>query len=199
MDVARVRESVADVRGVLERLEAETAPAIADAARLVVERVNAGGKVLICGNGGSAADAQHMATELVVRYLADRPGIPAVALTVDSSILTAASNDLGFERVFARQVEALGRAGDVLIAISTSGRSPNVLAAVEEARSRGLLTLGLTGGDGGELGRRCDFTVAVPSEHTPYIQTAHLIVEHLWCEALENTARENATREGGGS
>ncbi len=190
MDEARVRESIVDVRGVLERLEAETAPAIAEAARLVVERVKAGGKVLICGNGGSAADAQHMATELVVRYLADRPGIPAIALTVDSSILTAASNDLGFERVFARQVEALGRPGDVLIAISTSGTSANVLLAVDEARTRGILAVGLTGTPGGDLASRCDHVIAVPSSHTPYVQTAHLVVEHLLCEALEEAVRE---------
>ncbi len=185
---------MARTREVLERLEAETAPAIAEAARILVERVKAGGKILICGNGGSAADAQHMATELVVRYLADRPGIAAIALTVDTSILTAASNDLGFERVFARQVEALGRPGDVLVVITTSGTSPNVRAAIAEAGAREIFTLGLTGSAGGEFAALCDLAIVVPASHTPLVQEAHLVVEHLLCEALEEAMSGEASR-----
>jgi D-sedoheptulose 7-phosphate isomerase len=193
LDLERIRSSLAETREVLSRVEDETAQAVAEAAGILVERVKAGGRVLICGNGGSAADAQHMATELVVRYLADRPGIPALALTVDTSILTAASNDYGFERVFARQIEALGRPGDVLIAISTSGTSPNVLRAVEEARTRGIATIGLAGRGGGKLAERCDRIVAVPSTHTPRIQEAHLVIEHLLCEAIEEAVGEEGT------
>ena len=190
MDIERIRSSFAETGGVLDRLARETAPAVAEAARVLVERVKSGGKVMICGNGGSAADAQHVATELAVRYLADRPAIPAIALTVDSSILTAASNDLGFERVFARQIEALGRPEDVLIAISTSGTSPNVLAAVDTARERGIRTLGLTGERGEELARRCDLVIRVPSSITPRIQEAHLVIEHVLCQALEEAFLE---------
>ena len=137
MNVDAIRASMAESARVLERLAAETAPAVETAGRALADCLGSGGKLLLCGNGGSAADAQHVATELVVRYLADRPAIPAIALTVDTSILTAASNDLGFEHAFARQVEALGRPGDGLIAISTSGTSPNVVAAVRTARRAG--------------------------------------------------------------
>ncbi len=172
---------------VLEALGRETAPAVEAAGRALVESVGAGGKVLLCGNGGSAADCQHVATELAVRYLADRSAIPAIALTVDSSVLTAASNDLGFEYVFSRQVEALGRAGDVLIAISTSGTSANVVRAVQVARERGIVTVGLTGQGGGDLHSLVDHWIGVPSDQTPRIQEAHLVVEHLLCEMLEQS------------
>jgi D-sedoheptulose 7-phosphate isomerase len=151
----------------------------------MVEAVRGGAKVLICGNGGSAADSQHIATELGVRFLRERKPIPAIALTVDSSVLTAAANDLGFERVFARQVEALGRPGDVLLAISTSGTSANVVRAVEAGREGGLVTIALTGEGGGDLADLADHCVAVPSGYTPRIQEAHLVIEHLLCEALE--------------
>jgi D-sedoheptulose 7-phosphate isomerase len=192
MDVERIRRSVASTVEVLERVAEETAPAVADAARALVDVVASGGKVLICGNGGSAADSQHVATELTVRFLADRPAIPALALTVDTSILTAASNDLGFENVFARQIEAIGSRGDALLAISTSGSSANVIRAVETARTRGLVTIGLTGQAGGALRERVDHCVAVPSAHTPRIQEAHLVVEHLLCEALDEAWKERA-------
>jgi D-sedoheptulose 7-phosphate isomerase len=155
---------------------------------LLVERVASGGKILVCGNGGSAADAQHVATELTVRYLRDRKAIPALALTVDTSTLTAAANDFGFEFVFARQVEAHGAPGDVLLAISTSGTSPNVVRAVEVAKQRGIVTIGLTGEGGGRLAELADHSIRVPSNHTPRIQEAHLVIEHLLCEALEEAA-----------
>jgi D-sedoheptulose 7-phosphate isomerase len=188
MDQARIAESIAETVAVLTRLGREAAPAVESVARVIRERVAAGGKVLICGNGGSAADAQHVATELAVRYVRNRKAIPAVALTVDSSILTAASNDFGFDRVFARQVEALGRPGDVLLAISTSGGSPNVLRAVETARAAGLVTVGLTGEGGGALAGRVDHCIRVPSRVTARIQEGHLVIEHLLCEALEEWA-----------
>jgi len=147
--------------------------------------VRAGGKLLIFGNGGSAGNAEHIAAELAIRYKTDRPAIPAVALTTDMSTMTAAANDLGFERVFSRQIEALGRPGDVAVGISTSGRSPNVLAALREARSRQLRTTGLGGGDGGELPQLCEAHVTVPSTTTARIQEMHLLVSHLLCKALE--------------
>jgi D-sedoheptulose 7-phosphate isomerase len=164
------------------------APAIREAGVALAGAVSGGGKILLCGNGGSAADAQHFATELTVRYLEDRRALPALALTTDSSTLTAAANDLGFARVFARQVEAFGRPGDALVAISTSGTSPNVIEAVREARARGLVTVGLTGAGGGELGPLVDHWLAVPSDHTPRIQEGHLVVEHLLCEIVERLA-----------
>ena len=186
MDVDRVDRSLAGTLDVLAKLRQEAGVAIAEVSRVLVERVSAGGKILICGNGGSAADAQHMATELTVCYLErDRRPLAAIALTVDTSVLTAAANDLGFERVFSRQVEALGNAGDVLVAISTSGNSANVLRAVEQARAQGLVTVGLTGRGGGALARSVDHWIGVPSDETPRIQEAHLVVEHLFCEALE--------------
>jgi D-sedoheptulose 7-phosphate isomerase len=147
--------------------------------------VRAGGKLLLFGNGGSAADAQHMAAELVIRYQANRPAIAAIALTTDTSALTAGANDLGFEAVFSRQIEALGRLGDVVVAISTSGRSPNVLAGLREARARGLRTTGLTGADGGELCALCDAVITVPSPVTARIQELHILLGHMLCKALE--------------
>lgn len=187
LDEQRIRESVAETTRVLEAVARDSAPLVAKVAGLLIRRIAAGGKILVCGNGGSAADSQHIATELAVRYLSDRKAIPAIALTVDTSILTAASNDLGFEHVFARQVEALGRAGDVLIAISTSGNSANVVQAARTAKSAGLLTVGLTGESGGELAGIVDECLCAPSSHTPRIQEAHLVIEHLLCEALESS------------
>ena len=144
------------------------------------------GKILFFGNGGSAADAQHLATELSVRYVADRPAIAAIALTTDSSTLTAAGNDLGFERIFARQIEALGRPGDVAIGISTSGNSPNVRAALEQARSAGLVTVALTGRDGGNLPEVADHCLIVPATVTSRIQEMHILLGHMLCGALES-------------
>lgn len=192
MDVARLAQSIRESADVLTAL-AELAPEIHRAGELLTEAIAAGGKIMLCGNGGSAADSQHFATELAVRYLADRPAIPAIALTTDTSVLTAASNDLGFERVFARQVEALGRPEDALVAISTSGNSENVLAAVKEARARGIRTVGLTGRSGGALADAVDACVRAPSDHTPRIQEAHLVVEHLLCEQIEAAVAERTT------
>ncbi len=162
--------------------------AVARTAELVVAALRAGGKVLFAGNGGSAADAQHLACELVVRMNADRAALPAIALTTDSSILTAAGNDLGFEQIFARQVQGLGRAGDVFVGISTSGRSPNILAACRAARARGMTVVGFTGLNGGMLGELCDVVVRVPSDKTPFIQQAHIAAGHIVCAIAEEAA-----------
>jgi D-sedoheptulose 7-phosphate isomerase len=147
--------------------------------------VRQGGKLLFFGNGGSASDAQHLAAECVIRYHTDRPAIAAISLTTDTSALTAGSNDLGFERIFARQIEALGRPGDVAVGISTSGRSPNVLNGLREARQRRLHTVGLSGGTGGEMLGLCDVSLVVPSSITARIQEMHIFVGHLLCKALE--------------
>jgi D-sedoheptulose 7-phosphate isomerase len=145
----------------------------------------AGGKLLVCGNGGSAADSQHLAAELSGRFELDRPGWAAVALTTDTSALTAIGNDLGFDRVFARQVEAIGAAGDVLLVISTSGRSANCVAAVDQARGQGLRTHGLLGGDGGPLRERVDGPILAPGASTARIQELHILLIHALCELLE--------------
>jgi len=189
LDLERIRASLAETARVVERAGAETAPAIRRAGELLVEALRDGGKILLCGNGGSAADAQHVATELCVRYLATGRALPAIALTTDTSVLTAAANDLGFEHVFARQVEAIGRPGDALVAISTSGNSPNVVRAADVARGLGLRTIGLTGQDGGALGPRVDVWIPAPSRETPRIQEAHLAIEHVLCEIVEGAAR----------
>jgi D-sedoheptulose 7-phosphate isomerase len=143
-------------------------------------------KMLLAGNGGSAADAQHIAGEFVSRYMFDRPGLPAVALTTDTSILTAIGNDYGYEKLFARQVQALGSSGDVLIAYSTSGKSPNILRALEQARALGLVTIGMTGNRGGPMRDLCDHCLEVPSSETPKIQEGHLVLGHILCGLVEN-------------
>lgn len=161
--------------------------------RLPFERVvaacatalKAGGKLLFFGNGGSAADAQHLATEFTVRYRLDRPALAALALTTDTSALTAAGNDLGFEHIFSRQVEALGRRGDVAIGITTSGRSPNVIRAFEVARAMGIATVALTGGSGGDTARVADVVLLVPSDTTARIQEMHITLGQMLCAALE--------------
>jgi D-sedoheptulose 7-phosphate isomerase len=147
--------------------------------------VRAGGKILLFGNGGSASDAQHIAAELVIRYHTDRAAIASIALTTDTSALTAGANDLGFEAIFSRQVEALGRAGDVAVGISTSGKSRNVINGLREARSRGMHTSGLIGADGGEMRALCDCAIIVPSSITARIQEMHIFIGHLLCKALE--------------
>jgi D-sedoheptulose 7-phosphate isomerase len=149
------------------------------------ESMQQGGKLLICGNGGSAADAQHLATECMVRLEAERAPLPAIALTTDTSLLTAAGNDYGFETIFARQVAGLGRPGDVLLAISTSGNSPNVVCAVEEAHRRGLRTLGLLGRDGGRLKDMVHIALVVPSSNTQRIQEVHITIGHILCGTME--------------
>lgn len=156
------------------------------AARACVSSLERGGKILLAGNGGSAADAQHIAGELVSRFAFDRPGLPAIALTTDTSVITAIGNDYGYERLFARQVQAHGQKGDVFVAYSTSGKSPNVLMGMEEARSRGLVCIGMTGNQGGSMAELCDYLLEVPSADTPKIQEGHLVLGHILCGLVEN-------------
>jgi D-sedoheptulose 7-phosphate isomerase len=158
---------------------------IAKCGELIHETLRSGKKVLLCGNGGSAADAQHIAAEFVGRYERERRAYPSIALTTDTSALTAIGNDYGYERVFARQVEGLANEGDVLIAISTSGNSPNVLAAIEKAREIGCKVIGMTGRSGGKMREVCDALVAVPADRTARIQEAHITIGHLWCEYVD--------------
>lgn len=158
---------------------------LADAAKLCGDALAAGHKVLLCGNGGSAADAQHIAAEFVGRFLKDRRSLPSIALTTDTSAITAIANDYGYEKVFSRQVEGLGAAGDVLIAISTSGRSPNIIAAADQARKQGIKVIACTGEAPSALAERADVTLAVPSGYTPHIQQAHITLLHVLCELVE--------------
>jgi len=182
-----VRAQLEESAAVKQALAREYSAAIVAAGLALVAVVRGGGKILLCGNGGSAADAQHLAAELVSRLRLERSPIPALALTTDTSFLTAQSNDYSFESVFSRQVEALGRTGDALIGISTSGHSANVLAALKTARSRGLLTVGLTGKDGGNMPALCDHCLVVPSHETQRIQEGHIAIGHVLCDILEQS------------
>ena len=164
--------------------QAEADHIVAQAADMA-ERLKRGCRILVCGNGGSAADAQHFAAELSGRYVKERRALAGIALTVDSSALTAIGNDYGFDRVFSRQVEALGRPGDLLVGISTSGNSPNVMLAVEAAKKLGMRTLALVGRDGGKLKAIADDALVVPSPVTARIQEVHLMIYHFWCEILD--------------
>ena len=147
--------------------------------------IRGGGRILFAGNGGSAADAQHLAAELVGKLVYPRPAMPAIALTTDTSILTAVGNDFGYEEVFARQLEALGREGDMLVAISTSGRSANVVTAIETARRLGIATVGMTGGSGGNMAGLVDFCIRIPSDETAKIQEGHITLGHIFCSLIE--------------
>lgn len=158
---------------------------VAAAADALTATFRDGGKVLLAGNGGSAADAQHIAAEFVSRFKFDRPGLPAIALTTDTSILTAIGNDYGYERLFGRQLEAMGQKGDVFIAYTTSGRSPNILHALRVARGRGIATVGLTGNRAGPMAELCDYYLEVPSGETPKIQECHLVLGHILCGIVE--------------
>jgi D-sedoheptulose 7-phosphate isomerase len=178
---AQLRES-AKVKLALARTHGT---AFAKASRLLVKCLKTGHTILLCGNGGSAADAQHIATEIVGRFVRQRKGLAAIALTTDTSALTSISNDFGFEFSFARQVEALGRKGDVLVAFSTSGRSPNVLEAIRTARACGAAVIGMTGEGGGAMADMCDVLFAVPSKSTQRIQEAHITVGHILCEDID--------------
>jgi D-sedoheptulose 7-phosphate isomerase len=181
----------------LRRLGAESLDDVVATAEILIASLRAGGKLLICGNGGSAADAQHLATEFVSTLTVDnpRPSIPAIALTTDTSLLTAIANDFGVEGVFERQVESLGREGDVLIAISTSGNSANVVRAAERAREQGLRVVALTGETGGKLSPLADAAVLVPSAVTAHIQECHLAVEQLLASLVEDALYPRSDRE----
>lgn len=181
----RITESI----NVKTKLLSQCSADIEISGNLIAKTVKSGGKVLFCGNGGSAADAQHLAAELVVRLRSDveRNAIPAIALTVDSSILTAAGNDYGFVEAFSRQVEAYGVHNDVLVAISTSGNSENVIKAVKKAKKKRMKVVGLLGKSGGDLFSLCDASVVVPSEDTARIQESHILIGHIWCEMIEET------------
>ena len=176
-----LREHLEAIQSLLDSKMGE----IEQAGLLICETLRAGNKVLLCGNGGSAADAQHIAAELVGRYEQERRAFPAIALTTDTSALTALSNDYGYEEVFARQVQGLAVAGDLLIAISTSGKSPNVMRAAEKALVMGCRVIGLTGCSGEPLASHCDIAIVVPSERTSRVQEAHITIGHLWCEMVD--------------
>jgi len=180
-----LHEELREHREVFEATAAAIDRPFTAALDMIENSIRAGGKLLLFGNGGSAADAQHIAAELVVRYKTDRAAIAAIALTTDSSAITACGNDLGFDALFSRQVEALARSGDVAIGISTSGNSPNIIAGLLEARRRGVHTVGLTGGDGGKMAGVCDAMIAVPSTVTGRIQEMHILIGHMLCRALE--------------
>lgn len=180
-----VRAALADGVRVRQELIATELPAIVAAGELIAATLAAGGKVLLCGNGGSAADAQHIAAELVGRFVVERRGLPAIALTTDTSALTAIGNDYGYAQVFRRQVEALGRPGDVLVAITTSGTSKNVVAAADAARALGVKVIGLTGARGRAFVDACDAGVVVPSGDTARIQECHIAIGHVWCAQVD--------------
>ncbi len=170
---------------VIQQFLAESSDSVAECAEVIIDTIAAGHKLLICGNGGSAADAQHIAAEFVGRYETERMALPAIALTTDTSALTALANDYSFERIFARQVEALANAGDCLLAISTSGNSPNVVLAAIEARKDGCRVIGMTGAAGKKLASLSDACIMVPSEKTARIQEAHITIAHIWCEMVD--------------
>ena len=180
-------EALRELAATAERVASELGPTMDRALELVQSTVTKGGTLFFCGNGGSAADAQHMATEYVVRYMRNRRAYPAIALTTDTSLLTAAGNDIGFENVFARQVEALAKEGDLLIIHSTSGNSPNVLRAAEAARAKRVKVLAFSARDGGALKALADHNVIIPTSRTDRAQELHLCIEHVICDAVERT------------
>lgn len=185
MGTASIREQFADHVQVVERAAAALAETVNDCACVMAQALRSGRKILVMGNGGSAADAQHLAAELVGRFLLERKALPAIALTTDSSILTALGNDYGFDQVFKRQVEALAASGDVVVGISTSGNSPNILSALQAAKNLGCTTVGLLGRDGGKIGPLVDLNLTVPDAQTPRIQEVHAIIVHLLCHQIE--------------
>jgi D-sedoheptulose 7-phosphate isomerase len=185
MDAEDIRRLVAESTGLKTRFFAENGPLLLEVAELVAHRLREGGRVLAFGNGGSASDAQHLAAELVGRFRRERAGLSAIALGTDPAVVTALANDLGFEAVFRRQVEAHGRPGDVAIGITTSGRSPNVVAGLRAARDRGLVTVGLSGNGGGDLVGLVQHLVDVPHTDTARIQEVHGMVVHVLCQAVE--------------
>ncbi len=180
-----LQNAIAEHQAMFAKL-GELIPQIAAVAEELKACLKRGGKILLMGNGGSAADSQHIAAEIVGRYKKERRGLPAIALTTDTSILTSVGNDYGYDYIFARQIEALCRAEDVVIGITTSGNSKNVVAAIEEANKIGATTIGLTGGTGGKLSSLCKFNLVMPSKDTPRIQEAHIFVGHSLCDLLES-------------
>ena len=183
----RITDIIGESIATKQRLAEECASDIATSGAVLAACAAANKRIFFCGNGGSAADSQHLAAELVVRLRSgiERRAIAALALTVDTSVLTAGGNDYGFENVFARQIEAFGQPGDVLVAITTSGTSPNVVRAVEQAATQGVITVGLLGGNGGTLRSLCKYSVVVPSSVTARIQESHILIGHIWCEMIE--------------
>ena len=186
-----IESSLNEHKIVFDAVFASSQTSIQDCVDLLISTFKKGNKVLLCGNGGSAADAQHIAAEFVGRYEAERKALPAISLTTDTSSLTALANDYDFERIFARQVEALAAEGDCLIAISTSGNSRNVIAAVMEARKHGCKVIGMTGANGKKLASLCDTCILVPSERTARIQEAHITIAHIWCEMIDAAIAAN--------
>lgn len=183
---ARISAIVSDSLKVKQDFFSAHAVDVERAARMVVDALKLGGKLLVFGNGGSAADAQHIAGELVNRFLQERRALPAIALTTDGGVLTCIANDTGFASVFARQIEALGNQGDVCLAISTSGQSPNIVAGCEQARSQKIKVVGLLGRDGGKVAPLCDVGLIVPSNDTQRVQETHNLVGHILCELIES-------------
>ena len=187
--IESIRSAVADSLELKRGFFSANEEQIARIAREISLAFAGGRKVLLYGNGGSAADAQHIAAEWVGRFQSERRPLPAIALSTDTSVLTAIGNDYGFDQVFARQVRALGQRGDIAVAISTSGNSPNVLAATDAARQSGLITVGLTGKDGGELGRKVQYHLNVPHNSTARIQEVHIMIGHILCELVEENVK----------
>ena len=182
-----IEQRLADHLEVLQKLMDSDLPEKLETCAKYVEKALAEGhKVLFCGNGGSAADSQHLAAEFVGRFQKERKGLPAIALTVDTSILTAVANDYGYDTVFARQVQALGEPGDVLVGISTSGNSKNVLLAIEEARAKGITCIGMTAEGGGKMALACDICLAVPAKVTARAQEMHILMGHILCELVDH-------------
>lgn len=182
----QISSIVADSLEVKRLYFAEYTDDVERAAEMIADSFKAGGKLLLCGNGGSSTDAQHIAGEFVNRFLDhERRGLPALALSADGGVVTCIANDTGFDKVFSRQVEAFGKPEDVLIAITTSGTSPNIIAAVEQARAQGIKTIGLLGRDGGRVSPLCDLALVVPNNHTPRIQETHNLIGHIICELVE--------------
>jgi D-sedoheptulose 7-phosphate isomerase len=183
--IERISAIVSESLKVKQAFFSSHAESIQRAAAMVTDALKSGGKLLVFGNGGSAADAQHIAGELVNRFLQERRALPAISLTTDGGVLTCIANDTGFEKIFARQIEALGNKGDVCFAISTSGQSPNIIAACEQARSQGIKVIGLLGRDGGKVAGLCDLALIVPSNDTQRIQETHNLIGHILCELIE--------------
>ena len=187
-----IKLQLTEQRSVLEQMEMVLVGQIADVAALLIATFAKGNKLIVFGNGGSAADSQHFAAEITGRFKMERRALPAIALTTDTSILTAIGNDYGFDRVFSRQVEGLAVAGDVAVGISTSGNSPNVALALDEARKQGCKTVALLGRDGGSICKLVDYAIIIPSADTPHIQEGHITTIHILCDLLEKGLFQNS-------